>query len=103
MVDGHPASADEVTAEHAPTRRPGRLDDKRAQPPTRSRELLTVNEVAEQLVTSTRFVRRLVSERRIAFVHLGRHVRIAQPDVDEFVDRGRVAAIRAVPPPSRLA
>ncbi len=103
MVDGHPASAGEVTAAHSPTRRPGRVGSERTQPITRTRELLTVNEVAEQLGTSTRFVRRLVSERRIAFVHLGRHVRIAQKDVDEFVDRGRVAPIRAVLPRSKWA
>lgn len=103
MVNGQPASASEVTAERSATRRPGRVTGEKAQPLTRTRELLTVNEVAEQLGTSTRFVRRLVSERRIAFVYLGRSVRIAQKDVDEFVDRGRVAPIRAVIPRSKWA
>ena len=41
-------------------------------------KLLTVEEAAERLGTSARFVRRLVAERRIAYVKVGRHVRIAE-------------------------
>ena len=37
-----------------------------------------------------RFVRRLVFERRIAYVKLGRHVRIAARDLDAFIAAGRV-------------
>jgi excisionase family DNA binding protein len=43
---------------------------------------LTVAETAEYLNTSERFVRRLIAERRIAFHHLGRHVRFALADLD---------------------
>jgi hypothetical protein len=35
-------------------------------------------------------VRRLVFERRIAYVKLGRHVRIAACDLDAFIRAGRV-------------
>jgi excisionase family DNA binding protein len=68
--------------------------------------LLTVEEAAERLNTTTRFIRRLIAERRIAFTRLGRHVRIASLDLDEFVDRGRVEPTRragqqAVRPPQR--
>jgi excisionase family DNA binding protein len=52
--------------------------------------LLTVNEAAERLGTSTRFIRRLIAERRIAYTRLGRHVRIAGRDLDAFVASGRV-------------
>jgi excisionase family DNA binding protein len=52
--------------------------------------LLTVDEAAEAMNTTTRFVRRLVAERRIPFTRLGRHVRIAAEDVEEFVNAGRV-------------
>jgi excisionase family DNA binding protein len=52
--------------------------------------LLTVEQAAERLGTSVRFVRRLVFERRIAYVKLGRHVRIAARDLDAFVQAGRV-------------
>lgn len=55
---------------------------------------LTVAEAAEHLNTSVRFVRRLVAERRIAFHHVGRHVRIAVADLDAFVLAGRVEPIR---------
>ena len=56
--------------------------------------LLTVGEAAERLGTSTRFVRRLVFERRIAFVKVGRHVRICPTDLDAFIAAGRIAARR---------
>lgn len=56
---------------------------------------LTVAEAAEHLNTSVRFVRRLVAERRIAFHHVGRHVRIAVVDLDAFVLAGRVEPITA--------
>jgi len=53
--------------------------------------LLTVEQASERLGTSTRFVRRLIAERRISFVKLGRHVRI---DIDAFVAAGRVEPTR---------
>jgi excisionase family DNA binding protein len=52
--------------------------------------LLTVEEAAERLGTSARFIRRLIAERRIAYTKLGRHVRIAARDLDAFVASGRV-------------
>jgi excisionase family DNA binding protein len=54
--------------------------------------LLTVEEAAERLGTSARFIRRLIAERRIAYTKLGRHVRIAGRDLDAFVASGRVEA-----------
>jgi excisionase family DNA binding protein len=62
--------------------------------------LLTVEEAADRLGTSTRFVRRLVFERRIAYTKLGRHVRIAPRDVDAFIRAGRVE-VGAIPLPHR--
>jgi excisionase family DNA binding protein len=55
-------------------------------------KLLSVEEAAERLGTSVRFIRRLVAERRIAFVRVGRHVRIAASDLDAFITAGRVEA-----------
>ena len=43
-------------------------------------KLLTVEEAAGRLGTSVRFVRRLIAERRIAYIKVGRHVRIAEDD-----------------------
>jgi excisionase family DNA binding protein len=54
--------------------------------------LLTVQEAADRLGTSTRFVRRLIFERRIPFIKIGRHVRIAASDVDALIAAGRVEA-----------
>jgi excisionase family DNA binding protein len=53
--------------------------------------LLTVEQAAERLGTSTRFVRRLVAERRIAYHKVGRHVRIAEADLINYVAARRVA------------
>ena len=52
--------------------------------------LLSVEQAAERLGTSVRFVRRLVFQRRIAYVKLGRHVRIAPRDLDTFIAASRV-------------
>lgn len=48
-------------------------------------ELLTVDEAAERLGTSPRFPRRLITERRIAFVRVGRHVRIPAAALEAYV------------------
>jgi excisionase family DNA binding protein len=56
--------------------------------------LLSIEQAAERLGTSVRFVRRLIAERRIAYTKLGRHVRIAGRDLDAFVAAGRVEPAR---------
>ena len=43
--------------------------------------LLTVAQVAELLGTTERFPRRLIAERRIRFVRVGRHVRVPESAV----------------------
>ena len=57
--------------------------------------LLTVEAAAEHLSTSVRFVRRLIAERRIEFVKVGRHVRISESALAEFIDAGRVQPLTA--------
>jgi excisionase family DNA binding protein len=54
--------------------------------------LLTVEEAAGRLGTSVRFVRRLIAERRIAYIRIGRHVRIAEADLTSFIAAGRIEA-----------
>ena len=51
--------------------------------------LLTVAQVAELLGTTERFPRRLIAERRIRFVRVGRHVRIPESAVPDFVAASR--------------
>jgi excisionase family DNA binding protein len=55
--------------------------------------LLTVAEVAELLGTTERFPRRLIAERRIRFVRVGRHVRIPESALREFVAVGMVEPV----------
>ncbi|MEP6697310.1 MAG: helix-turn-helix domain-containing protein [Pseudonocardiales bacterium] len=55
--------------------------------------LLTVSQAAEHLVTSERFIRRLIAERRITYIKLGRHVRISARVLAEFVQAGQVEPI----------
>ncbi|MEU7985979.1 excisionase family DNA-binding protein [Streptosporangium canum] len=55
--------------------------------------LLTVEEVAERLGTTVRFPRRLIEERRIVFVHVGRNVRIPEAALEAFIAAGLVEPI----------
>ena len=55
--------------------------------------LLTVEAAAERLSTSVRFVRRLIAERRIEFIKVGRHVRISESALSQFIAAGRVAPV----------
>jgi excisionase family DNA binding protein len=56
--------------------------------------LLTVADVAELLGTSDRFPRRLIAERRIRFVRVGRHIRIPESAVGDFINAGLVEPAR---------
>ncbi len=64
--------------------------------------LLTVEQAAEILGTPVRFVQRMIAERRIAYIRLGKvkHVRIHRSDLDAFIAGGRVEA-NDVPTPRR--
>jgi excisionase family DNA binding protein len=55
------------------------------QTPAPVERLLTVGQVAELLGTTERFPRRLIAERRIRFVRVGRHIRIPESAVANFV------------------
>ncbi|MFD8094110.1 excisionase family DNA-binding protein [Streptomyces malaysiensis] len=51
---------------------------------------LSVAQVAELLGTTQRFPRRLVAERRIKYVNVGRHVRIPESVIQEYIDANTV-------------
>lgn len=57
--------------------------------------LLTVEAAAERLSTSPRFIRRLIAERRIEFVRIGRHVRISESALADFIEAGKVSPLTA--------
>lgn len=53
-------------------------------------KLLSLDQAAEFLGTTRRFPRRLIDERRIRFVRVGRHIRIPDAALREFVEKGTV-------------
>ena len=56
-------------------------------------ELLTIEQAAERISMSARYVRRLIAERRIVFYRLGRAVRIDPADLAQFITAGRIEPI----------
>ena len=56
--------------------------------------LMTLEQAADALGTGVRFTRRLIAERRIRFVKVGRHVRIPESALAEFVDAATVQPTR---------
>ncbi|MGK5532110.1 helix-turn-helix domain-containing protein [Streptomyces sp. URMC 129] len=55
---------------------------------------LSVAEVAEVLGTTVRFPRRLIAERRITFVKVGRHVRIPQSALTAYLESNTVRPVQ---------
>ena len=53
-------------------------------------QLLDKHQVAQRLNVGIRFVERLIAEKRIPYVKVGRHVRIRTSAVDGFIDRNAV-------------
>lgn len=56
-------------------------------------ELLTIEQAAERISMSARYVRRLIAERRIGFYRIGRSVRIDPIDLTAFIVAGRIEPI----------
>lgn len=57
--------------------------------------LLTVAEAAERLGTDVRFIRRLIHERRIRYIKLGKHIRIAESVLAAYVEERTVEPVRS--------
>lgn len=57
--------------------------------------LVRVGDVAATLGVTERFVRRLVDERRIPFLKIGRFVRFDPADVAEWIEASRVEPVRS--------
>lgn len=55
--------------------------------------LLTVEEAGTRLGTTERFPRRLIAERRIAFVKVGRHVRIPESALAAYIEAHTVQPV----------
>ena len=65
--------------------------------PTTKPPLLDANAVAEALGTTRRHVQRLVAERRIPFLKIGRFVRFDPAALDVWLDSQRVDAVPRPP------
>ena len=51
--------------------------------------LLTIDQLAEHLGTSRRHLRRLIAERRIPYVKVGRLIRFDPHEIADWLDAGR--------------
>lgn len=60
--------------------------------------LLAMDEAAIRMGVTVRMVRRLTSERRLAFVKVGKHVRIPTSVIDGFIAAGYVPALHSPEP-----
>ena len=63
---------------------------------TAPERLMTLEQAADALGTGVRFTRRLIAERRIRFVKVGRHVRIPETALAEFIDAATVQPTNAL-------
>jgi excisionase family DNA binding protein len=55
-------------------------------------QLLTVAQAGDYLGTGERFIRRLIAQRRITYVKLGKYVRLQRSALDAFVAAGQVTS-----------
>lgn len=57
--------------------------------------LMSVPDLAARLGVKPRFIYRLVDERRIPFIHVGRYLRFDPADVDAYLAGRRTEAVTA--------
>ncbi|MHB8796503.1 MAG: helix-turn-helix domain-containing protein [Candidatus Nanopelagicales bacterium] len=65
-----------------------------ATPAASSGDLLTVEQAADYLNITAHFVRRLIRERRIPFLKVGRLVRLRRTDLEAYLAGCAVPAVR---------
>lgn len=65
-----------------------------AAPSSTSGDLLTVEQTADYLNITDHFVRRLIRERRIPFLKVGRLVRLRRTDLEEYLAACAVPTVR---------
>tara|TARA_B100000519_G_scaffold151188_1_gene132132 strand:+ start:413 stop:643 length:231 start_codon:yes stop_codon:yes gene_type:complete len=65
----------------------------RANDPAERSRPFDVAQAADCLTVSVHFVRRLLRERRISSVEVGRPVRFDPDDLDQYIDAGRRSAL----------
>lgn len=55
--------------------------------------LIGVEQLADELGVSVRYVRRIIAERRIPYVKVGHLIRFERDEVDRWVETNRVNAL----------
>ena len=61
---------------------------------TTESELLDIAAAAERLSVTPRFIRRLVHERRLAYIKVGKYIRFESADLDAWLQARRVEALK---------
>jgi excisionase family DNA binding protein len=56
--------------------------------------LLTIDQLAEQLGITVRHVRRLIAERRVPYLKVGKLVRFDPAEIADWLDQHRAARLR---------
>jgi len=64
----------------------------------RSRRAADPGQAGDYLRTGEGFIRRLIAERRICYVKLGKHVRLQRSALNAFIQSGRVPSALNVRP-----
>ena len=62
--------------------------------PAPSAPLIDIEQAAQRLGVTVRFMRRLIDERRIPYHKIGKYVRFDPADLDRFAMQGRVEPAR---------
>jgi excisionase family DNA binding protein len=57
-------------------------------------ELMTMDQLAERLGVTRRHVRRLVDERRVPFLRVGRFIRFDPAEIADWLNGNRVPGLR---------
>jgi excisionase family DNA binding protein len=52
--------------------------------------LLTIDQAAERLNVTSRFIRRLIAERRIDYLKIGKFIRFRSDELDDWVEQQRI-------------
>ena len=93
MVAATDSPREHTVTDHSQPGRQASVEHDLRRRSTSQDQLLSVEQVAERLGTPTRFVRRLIAQRRIRFCRVGRYVRVSTTDLAEFIDAGFVEPI----------
>jgi len=72
----------------------GQEQRRSATPKSSSGDLLTVEQAADYLNITDHFARRLIGERRITFLKVRRLVRLRRSDIDDYLAKQIVPAVR---------